>query len=211
MGSRPHPHAGSQPAPRGDETDHPHAGSQPAPRGYATHRDQRRSASPAAHAGDPEAARALKDRTRRGRAGGARARRRRVSARKGQTPAKPGVYGPKDHSAWGCPKDPRYRRDDAWTNELPLHTALLERCVLVVAEDLECSGGDWDGDWQDLLEIYPVGVLCTPMRVVVLWWIDLHHCRDVLPWLPGPAQVEAQASSQSIESMLTTAPHRQPT
>ena len=175
-------------------------GRQPAPRGYE--RDQRRAASrsaQSAHAGTPEAPRALKDRCRRGRAGGARARRRQVSASKGQTPAKAGVYGPKDHSPWGWPKDPRYRRDDAWANELPLHPALLERCVLVVAEDLECSG-QWDGEWQDLLNIWPVGVLCTPMRVVVLWWIDLHHCRDVLPSLPGPAQVEAQASNHSAVS-----------
>ena len=145
----------------------------------------------------------MKDRVRRGRAGGARARRRQVSASKGQTPARPGIYGPKDHSAWGWPKDPRYRRDDAWANELPLHPDLLPHCVLVVAEglDVECLE-HWGHEWQDLLEVYPVGVLCTPMRMVALWWVDLHHCRDVLPSLPDPIQVAAQASNHSTAPIL---------
>ena len=160
-------------------------------------RDLRRPDSRFAHAGSPQAPRALKDRVRRGRAGGARARRRQVSASKGQTPAKPGIYGPKDHSAWGWPKDPRYRRDDAWANELPLHPDLLPHCVLVVAEglDVECLE-HWGHEWQDLLEVYPVGVLCTPMWMVALWWVDLHHCRDVLPSLPDPIQVAAQQCSR---------------
>ena len=101
----------------------------------------------------------------RGCAGGARARRRKASSSKGKRPAQPGIYGPKDFSAWGWPQDPRYRRPGAWQNvELPLSPALLEQCVLIVADNLEDLGCASEAP-PDVLEVSPVGVLCTPLAL----------------------------------------------
>ena len=103
-------HAGSNPAPRAAGS--AHAGSNPAPR-----------AAGSAHVGSNPAPRALNTTAEeaprhrpRGRSGGARAHRRRASASKGKKAAEPGIYGPKDFSAWGWTQDPRFRRPEAWQN-----------------------------------------------------------------------------------------------
>ena len=179
-------HAGSNPAPRALNTTaagSAHAGSKPAPRALNT------TAAGSAHAGSKPAPRALnttagetvpQGHRARGRSGGARAHRRRISASKGKKAAMPGVYGPRDFSAWGWTQDPRFRRPEAWQNELPLSSTLLEQCVLVVSEKLEQP--EWEASPPDLLKISPVGVLCTPTRTEALWWVTTggrtgHYCK----------------------------------
>ena len=121
----------------------------------------------------------------RGCAGGARARRRKASSSKGKRPAQPGIYGPKDFSAWGWPQDPRYRRPGAWQNvELPLSPALLEQCVLIVADSLEDLGCASEAP-PDVLEVSQVGVLCTPTGTEAMWWVDLLRCGELGWQLPG--------------------------
>ena len=102
----------------------------------------------------------------------------------------PGVYGPRDFSAWGWTQDPRFRRPEAWQNELPLSSTLLEQCVLVVSEKLEQP--EWEASPPDLLKISPVGVLCTPTRTEALWWVDLLACQDAGWALPGWSSQAAQ-------------------
>ena len=150
-----------------------HAGSTSAPRAATTHDPQGLSNSTALYHG----------RKPRGCTGGARARRRKASSSKGKKPAQPGIYGPKDFSAWGWPQDPRFKRPEAWENELPLSPLLLDHCVLVISDQPEQPG--WETSPPDLLQISPVGVLCTPTRTEALWWVDLLACQDAGWMLPG--------------------------
>lgn len=135
----------------------------------------------------------------RGRAGGSRQRRRRKSATKGKRPASPGIYGPKDFSAWGLLQDPRYVRPDAWANEYPISPPLLQHCVLVVAaphvDNTQAVASRVLED-EELLSISPVGVLCKPNKEELLWWVRLTDCE--YDWFP---QVDATAQALAIKQI----------
>ena len=91
--------------------------------------------------------------------GGARKKRARAAQAAQNAPS--GVYSPNDFSVWGS-LDPRTRRRDAGESELPMRSDLLKKCVLVISDTSVCVSN-----------FGPVGVLCTPRRELLLWWISL--------------------------------------